>query len=64
MTPCAFEKSFSSIKLLKIYNRSIMTNDLLNTFAMLNVHLNIHPTLEDVLRKFIAFDPHRLDFDI
>ena len=41
-----------------------MTNDRLIALAMLNFHLDLHPTLEDVLCKFIAIDPHRLDFDI
>ena len=41
-----------------------MTNDRLNALAMLNVHLNLHPTSEDVLRKFIALEPQRVDFDI
>ena len=41
-----------------------MTNDQLNALDMLNVHLDPHPTLEDVQRKFIVLGPHRLDFDI
>ena len=61
---CAWKRSFSSMTLLKTYNRSTMTNDRLNALAMLNIRLDLHPTLEDVLRKFIAFGPHRLDFDI
>ena len=64
VTSCACERSFSSMKLLKIYNCSTMMNDRLNALAMLNVHLDLHPTSEDVLRKFIALGPHRLDFDI
>ena len=61
---CAWERSFSSITLLKTYNRSTMTNDRLNALAMLDVYLDLHSTAEDVLRKFIALGPHRLDFDI
>ena len=64
VTSCACERSFSSMKLLKTYNHSTMTNDRLNALAMLNVHLDLHPTSEDVLRKFIVLGPHRLDFDI
>ena len=52
------------MKLLKTYDRSTMTNDRLNSFATLNVHLDLHPTSEDVLRKFMALGPHRLDFDV
>ena len=64
VTYCACERSFSFAKLLKTYNRSTMTNDRLNALAILNVYLDLHPTAEDVLRKFIALGPHRLDFDI
>ena len=64
VTSCACERPFSSMKLMKTYNGSIMTNDRLNVLAMLNVHLDIHTTSENVLRKFIALDSHRLDFDI
>ena len=52
------------MKLLKTYNRSTMTNDRLNALAMLNFLLDLHPTSKDVLHKFIALGPHRLDFDI
>ena len=41
-----------------------MTNDRLNALAMLNVYFDLHPTLEDVLRKFITLGLHRLDFGI
>ena len=61
---CACERSFSSMTLLKAYNRSTMTNDRLNALAMLNIRLDLHPTSEDVLRKFIALGPYRLDFDV
>ena len=64
VTSWAFERSFSSVKLLKTYTRSTMTNDRLNALAMLNVHLDLHPTSEDVLHKLLALGPHRLDLDI
>ena len=64
VTSCACERSFPSMKLLKTYSRSNMTNDRLNAFATLNVHLDLHPTSEDALRKCMAIGPHRLDFDI
>ena len=59
VTSCAYEISFSSMNLVKPYNRSAATNDRLDALAMLNVHLDLHPTSEDVLRKFIAFGPRR-----
>ena len=64
VTSCACERLFSFIELLKTYNRSTMTNDRLNGLAMLNFLLDLHPTSKDVLHKFIALGPHRLDFDI
>ena len=64
VTSCACERSFSSMKLLNTYNHSAMTNDRLNALAMLHVPLDLHPTSEDVLCKFIALGPHRIDFDI
>ena len=63
-TFCAYERSFSSMKLLKTCNCSIMTNNQLNAIVVLKVHLDLHPTSEDVLRTFIALGPHKLDFDI
>ena len=38
VSSCACERSFSSMKLLKTYNRSTMTNNRLNALAMLYVH--------------------------
>ena len=64
VTSSACERSFPSMKLLKTYSRSNMTNDRLNAFATLNVHLDLHPTSEDAVRKCMAIGPHRLDFDI
>ena len=64
VTSCACERLFSSLKLLKTYNCFTMTNDGLNALAKLNVHLDLHPTSEDVLHKVMALGPHRLDFDI
>ena len=64
VTSCACQRSFSYLKLLKTYNCLTMTNDRLNALAMLNVHLDLHPTSEDVIPKFISLGPHRLEFDV
>lgn len=64
VTSCACERSFSAMKILKTYNRSTMTNDRLNALAMLYVHKDIHPTSEDVLRKYKAMGSHRLEFEV
>ena len=64
VSSCACERSFSSMKLLKTYNRSTMTNNRLNALAMLYVHLDIHPSSEEVIKSFIAHGPHRLNFNL
>ena len=64
VSSCACERSFSSMKLLKTYNRSTMTNNRLNALAMLYVYLGIHPSSEEVLKRCIAHGPHRLNFNL
>ena len=64
VSSCACERSFSSMKLLKTYNRSTMANNRLNALAMLYVHLDNHPSSEEALKRFIAHDPHRLNFNL
>ena len=58
----ARERSFSSMKLLKTYNRSTMTNNRLNALAILYVHLDIHRSSEKVINIFISHGPHTLNF--
>ena len=58
----ARERSFSSMKLLKTYNRSTMTNNRLNALAILYVHLDIHLSSEKVIKIFIPHGPHTLNF--
>ena len=61
---CACERSFLSMKLLKTYNRSTMTSNRLNALATFYVHLDIHPSSEEVLKRFIVHGPHRLKFNL
>ena len=61
---CACERSFSSMKLLKPYNCSTMTNNRLNALAMLYVHLDIYPSSGEVLKRFIAHGPRRFNFNL
>ena len=63
VSSCACERSFSSMKLLQTCNRSTMTNNRLNALAMLYIHLDIHPSSAEVLKTFIAHDPHMLNFN-
>ena len=41
-----------------------MTNNRLNALVMSYVHLDIHPSSEEVLKRFIAHDSHRLNFNL
>ena len=63
VTSCTCERSFSSMKLLKTYLRTTMTNNRLNALALLYVHPDIHPASEEVLQRSIAVGPHRMKFD-
>ena len=64
VSSCAYERSFSSMKLLKTYNRSTMANKRLNVLSMLYVHLDMHPSFEEVPRRFIAHGPHKLNCNL
>ena len=63
VTSCTCERSFSSMKLLKTYLRTTMTNNRLNTVALLYVHQDVHPISEEVLQRYVALGPHRMEFD-
>ena len=59
VTSCTCERSFSSMKLFKTYLRTTMTNNRLNTVALLDVH----PISEEVLQRYVALGPNRVEFD-
>ena len=40
-----------------------MTNNRLNTVALLYVHQDVHPISEEVLQRYVALGPHRMEFD-
>ena len=54
VSSCACERPFSSMKLLKTYHRSTMTNNRINPLALLYVHLDIYPSSEEVPKRFVA----------
>ena len=60
---CTYEKSFSLMKLLKIYLCTTMTNNRLNALALLNIHPDIPRASEEVLQRYGAVGPHRMEFD-
>ena len=48
VTTCSWERSFSSLRRLKNYTRSIMVSGRLNGIALMHVHLEIIPGTEKV----------------
>ena len=52
ITTASSERSFSSLKLIKTYLRSTMTNDRLNGLALLNIHKDIKLSVADVISEF------------
>ena len=52
VTTCTCERSFSAIRRLKIYTRSTMTSERLNGIALMHVHQEIVPDIENVIDLF------------
>ena len=52
ITTASSERSFSSLKLIKTYLRSTITNDRLNGLALLNIHKDIKLSVADVISEF------------
>ena len=61
VTSCECERSFSALRRLKNYNRSTMVEERLNGLALMHVHQEIEPDVQDVLQKF-ATGNRRLEF--
>lgn len=60
VTTCSAERSFSSLRLIKNYLRSTMTENRLNGLALLYIHKNIAVDPEEVLEDFARRNSHRL----
>lgn len=52
VTTCECERSFSSLRHIKTWDRSTMTNDRLNGLALLYIHREIDLPIETVLDRF------------
>ena len=61
VTSCECERSFSALRRLKNCNRSTMKNEMLNGLALMHVHKDIEPNVNEVLTKFAQQHPRRLD---
>ena len=51
VTSCECERSFSALRRLKNYSRSTMVEDRLNGLALLHIHQEIEPTVNEVIQK-------------
>jgi len=54
VTTTTNEKSFSTLRRLKTYLRSIMGGDRLNGLASLNIHRDINVDINQVLNEFFS----------
>ena len=52
ITSCECERSISALRILKDYKRSTMFEERLNGLAMMKMHQEIIPNVEDVIDKF------------
>jgi hypothetical protein len=62
VTSATAERSFSGLRRLKTFMRTCMSQELLNSLAILHVHKRITCQLDVVnaAKEFIARSPHRL----
>ena len=51
VTSCSCERSFSAMSRLKNYTRSTMTDDRLNGLALMHIHRDIIPSIDNVLDR-------------
>ena len=63
VTSCECERSISALRMLKTYNRSTMVEDRLNGLALMRIHQEIEPDVEDVIDKF-SFGNRRLELKL
>ena len=59
---CECERSLSALRRLKNYSRSTMLENRLNGLALLHIHQEIEPTVNEVIEKFSLDGPRKLDF--
>ena len=61
VTTCVSERSFSSLRLLKTYLRSTMTQTRLNGLALLYIHRDIKVSMTEVIQE-LCKKKRKLDF--
>ena len=61
VTTCSCERSISSLRRLKMYLHSTMTQERLNSLALLHVHNYMALDLEKIINSFARKHPHRMN---
>ena len=60
VTSCECERSFSAIRRLKDYTRNTMVEERLNGLALMEIHQDIEPSVQQVIDKLSA-DSRRIE---
>ncbi|XP_046853849.1 52 kDa repressor of the inhibitor of the protein kinase-like [Xenia sp. Carnegie-2017] len=63
VTSCECERSISALRMVKTYNRSTMVEERLNGLALMRIHQEIEPTVDEVINKF-AYGNRRLELKL
>ena len=61
VTSCECERSISALRRLKDYTRTTMVNERLNGLALMYIHKDLNPDVEEIINKFSSGN-RRLDF--
>jgi len=64
VSTAAAERSFSTLKRLKIYLRITMESDCLTGLALMSVHTNRPVNKEEILEDFVTSEKRRSDFGV
>lgn len=62
ISSCSAERSFSSLRRIKDWLRSTMSEDRLDGLALMNIHWNVKINVEKVIDRFAKNRNHRIDF--
>ena len=60
VTTCEVERSISSLRRLKTYVRSTMTEERLAGLALMHIHSDLPVDVEQILESFVIAHPHRM----
>ena len=61
VTTCTCERSVSALRRLKTYMRSTMSDDRLNSIALMHIHRDVDISVEDVIDRFARRNPRRME---